>query len=329
MRLSSYLLRITSAATVAISFAMPKLRERLRLSPPAALAAVAAGVPAAAIAVPPRRWRPYGIFMTQMWAYLRGFELAYAEPERLRRRLRIDEPIKVDRLLCRGRTPTERLQAMRARWRRRHLVDRAAGVVYFAWALERHAVLVWILWRHPVRFARAAALVAATFDACWLLFSAFPVAPPWWAGKSGRLDARRITVDVSESLPLVPTQNEEDDDQGNPWASTPSQHAASAAMVAAVASQIDGRVGAAAWSYAAALGLALIYLGEHYLVDVLTGGALALAIRRLEPAARRPAAQLANALNDLCVDAWGDTGDLVRGRSRRRLAALRWAASTG
>jgi membrane-associated phospholipid phosphatase len=303
MRQSSFVLRATSAATVALAFAMPKLRERLGVPRPAALAAVAAGIPAAAIALPPRRWRPYGIFLAQMWAYLRAFELTYAEPERLRRRLRIDEPIAADRLLCGGRTPNERLQQLRASSPRRLEVDRALGAIYFAWALERHAVLAWILWRHPERFARAAALVGGTFDACWVLFSAFPVAPPWWAGKHGRLRARRITVDASESLPLVPEQSE-DDDQGNPWASTPSQHAASAVMVATVASEVDGRFGAAAWGYAAALGLALMYLGEHYLVDVISGAGLAVAIHRLEPAVRQPAGRLAGMLEGLCASAW-------------------------
>jgi membrane-associated phospholipid phosphatase len=305
MRASGPVVKASSSAALALALAMPKLRPRLRVPRPAALGFVAAGIPAAGVALPPTRWRPYAVFLAQMWAYLRAFELTYAEPERLRRRLRIDEPIRADRLLGRGRAPTERLQGRRLTCEHRRWLDRAAGAVYFAWGLERHAVLAWILARHPDRFARGTALVGSTFDASWVLFSAIPVAPPWWAGKHGRLDARRITVDASEALPLVPEQNEDDDDQGNPWASTPSQHAASAAMVAAVASEIDRRAGVAAWGYAAALGLALIYLGEHYLVDVLGGAALATAIHRAEPMARLPARWLADAVNQLNARAWG------------------------
>jgi hypothetical protein len=78
--------------------------------------------------------------------------------------------------------------------------------------------------------------------------------------------------------------------------------------VAAVASEIDGRVGAAAWGYAAALGLALVYLGERYLVDVVTGGALATAIHRAEPAVRRPAARISALLNELCGAVWESHG---------------------
>jgi hypothetical protein len=45
------------------------------------------------------------------------------------------------------------------------------------------------------------------------------------------------------------------------------------------------------WTYAATLGLALVYLGEHYAVDLIGGAALAETVRntlpRLTPAYRR------------------------------------------
>jgi hypothetical protein len=37
------------------------------------------------------------------------------------------------------------------------------------------------------------------------------------------------------------------------------------------------------WAYAGTLGFALVYLGEHYVVDLLAGLALEEAIRRLGP----------------------------------------------
>jgi hypothetical protein len=37
--------------------------------------------------------------------------------------------------------------------------------------------------------------------------------------------------------------------------------------------------------YAATLGFALVYLGEHYLVDLLAGTALTLTVRRMAPRA--------------------------------------------
>ena len=45
-----------------------------------------------------------------------------------------------------------------------------------------------------------------------------------------------------------------------------------------------GRVEAAiAWAYAMALGFALVYLGEHYVIDLVAGFALAEAVRLSTP----------------------------------------------
>jgi membrane-associated phospholipid phosphatase len=253
----------------------------------AALGVLASGPVAARVALPAGRLRQYAVFLAQMWGYLRAFELTYAHPETLRRRLRVDYPIALDRIVGAGTLPGVRLQALRADERLARVLDRAMGVVYFSWALERHAVLLHLITRHPERFPRAAALVAASFDVGWAIYSVFPTAPPWWAAKHGRIQGlHRVTVDASRAMPLVPRQSEEDSDQANPWASMPSTHTASAAMIALVAWEADARVGTAAIAYVCALGVALVYLGEHYAVDVLAGVALTAAIRALEPPAR-------------------------------------------
>ena len=43
--------------------------------------------------------------------------------------------------------------------------------------------------------------------------------------------------------------------------------------------------GALGWGYAATLGFALVYLGEHYVTDLLAGAALVALVRRGEPLA--------------------------------------------
>jgi membrane-associated phospholipid phosphatase len=42
--------------------------------------------------------------------------------------------------------------------------------------------------------------------------------------------------------------------------------------------------GAVGWTYAGTLGVALVYLGEHYVVDLAAGLALAEGLRRAAPA---------------------------------------------
>ena len=300
-----YALRTAAWSLLAAALAMPKLRPRADVPRPLALSLLACGPPAAAVGLPRGRVRAYAVFLAQMWAYLRAFELTYARPERLRGRLRVDYPIALDRRLGGGTPPGVRLQG----WRRRSSMSGAAdlllGSAYLAWAAERHAALLWLLLRRRQDFARAAALVGTSFDVGWLLYSAFPTAPPWWAAKHGRLPGlRRVLVDVSERLPLVPHQTERDEDQGNPFASMPSTHTASAAAVALALADVDQRAAAPALAYSLALAFALVYLGEHYVVDVLGGAALAIAVRAAEPAAAPLARRTAGAVEVLASAAW-------------------------
>jgi membrane-associated phospholipid phosphatase len=62
-------------------------------------------------------------------------------------------------------------------------------------------------------------------------------------------------------------------------------------MGAHLLSEVGPLPGAVGWTYAGMLGLALVYLGEHYLIDLVGGAALTETVRaaapRLAPMARR------------------------------------------
>jgi membrane-associated phospholipid phosphatase len=150
--------------------------------------------------------------------------------------------------------------------------------------------LLWVLFRRPSAFARTAALVSAAFDLGWAIYTCVPTAPPWWAGKHGHLAERvdRVTVDASRVLPLVPEESEDQADAANPWASMPSTHVASALMLASAVFDEDHRLGVPAYAYAASLAVAVVYLGEHYVADVIGAVGLVVAIRLLEHAVRHP-----------------------------------------
>jgi hypothetical protein len=65
----------------------------------------------------------------------------------------------------------------------------------------------------------------------------------------------------------------------------PSLHFATSVMAALLLAEIGPVPGALAGAYAAALGFALVYLGEHYVTDLLAGAALVALVRRAEPLA--------------------------------------------
>jgi membrane-associated phospholipid phosphatase len=72
---------------------------------------------------------------------------------------------------------------------------------------------------------------------------------------------------------------------GNPLAAMPSLHFATSMMAAQLLSETGPLAGAVGWGYTATLGFALVYLGEHYVIDLIAGAALTTAVRRLAPQA--------------------------------------------
>jgi hypothetical protein len=296
-------LRLLAWGAVAAGIALPLARRRLRL-PPAATAAVVSAAPfGICIALPQTRKRDVALYVLQMWAYIVVHELPYDEPERLERRVHVAYPIKVDRALF-GSAPTMVLQRLLSHPGEPTALDYALVSVHWAWFLQPHVAAAWILWRHPEQFPRAATMICATFDIGALGYVAVPTAPPWWAAERGiaeRLNGetvamRRIMVDVGERVwgGLWPALYRFLG--GNPLAAMPSLHFGTSVMAASVLYDFGPVPALLGWGYASALGFALVYLGEHYVVDLAAGLALAIGVRVAAPLAAPVAERLSRAL---------------------------------
>jgi membrane-associated phospholipid phosphatase len=272
---------------VGAAFALPLLRKRLRVPPPATIGACAAGPLAVAVLYPRSRKRDVALFAMQMWAFTMVHELPYDDPERLREKLRVRYPILLDRAIGAGRLPGGRLQRGLARLPGVRGLDRALTWVHWLWFLEPYLALIWILLRHPERFPRAARQMAAVFDLGCVGYFALPTAPPWWASEQGQTgeEVRRIMVGVGEETWRSAWPAMYRALGGNPWAAMPSLHFATSTMAAISLSEAGRAEGAVGWGYALTLGFALVYLGEHYVTDLLAGGGLVLTVRRGEPLA--------------------------------------------
>jgi membrane-associated phospholipid phosphatase len=273
-----------AATAIGAAIATPLLRKRLRIPAPLTIAACAAGPLAVAVIRPRSNKRDVALFALQMWGFIMVHELPFDQPERLRARLRSRYPITVDRLLGLGALPNARLQRAVARLPRTPGIDRFLTWAHWLWFLEPYVALAVILTRHPERFPRAARQMAAVFDIGCSVYFAVPTSPPWWASEEGLTgeEVRRIMVEVGEDTwgPAWPKMY--DALGGNPWAAMPSLHFATS-MTAALALAEAGKVeGALGWAYAGTLGFALVYLGEHYVTDLLAGAALVVAVRRGE-----------------------------------------------
>ena len=259
---------------------------------------VASVVPlAVAVTTPRGRWRYVAAGAAYMWLFKVTWELPYDDPERLKRRLQVRYAVRIDRVLGGGQPPTLRLQRALRNPTRVTTLDKAVTMIYGSWFVP-HLMLAWILLRHEEFVPRAAGRLAAAYHLTTPFYWLLPTAPPWWASESeGEMDGqvKRVRRQVIAELRKQP-ERKPGDSPGNPWGSMPSDHIASAAISAMGLSEISVVYGVLGWGYVLLAGFSVVYLGEHYLVDVLAGLALAEAIRvaepRLTPVVRRVAQDL-------------------------------------
>jgi membrane-associated phospholipid phosphatase len=276
---------------VAVGIVAPLVRHRLRLRAPVVSALTWPAPAALALAVPRSPVRDAGIYALQMWAYFAHFDMADDDPEALLDRLAVDYPIRVDRAIGLGTTPTIRLQRAFGTPGEVKALDYALSAIHWSWFMVPHGTLAYVLIRHRRLFPRSAVLMAACFDLGCVVYWLVPTAPPWWAGENGNMPpVRRIMAEAGVRFWKRLWQPLYHSLQGNPFAAMPSLHFGTSVMAARVLSQVGRGHGALGWGYALALGFGLVYLGEHYVVDLLAGLLLAeglwRAAPRLEPAAR-------------------------------------------
>ncbi len=217
--------------------------------------------------------------------------------------LSVEPQIAADRFLGGGRLWTERLQSSllgdldtlrskmtgcndgrfsrplnNVRW-----YDVAVSGVYTS-----HFVVPYLaagyFWRKGQRLWRwyAGTFVFVSLLAC-VVYAVVPTAPPWYAACEGLIDRfprglandgwRKIGLDFASKAI----------DKGgrtfNPYAAIPSLHSANAVLVSAFAWRfVHRRIRFIAWplliAYPLGMGFALVYSGEHYLIDIITGFAL-------------------------------------------------------
>lgn len=290
MRLST---AIRAAATTALVLGVtaPLIRRRVGLPPPAVTASAALAPFTLCVLVPRSGARDLGTCLLQMWAYAATYAMPNDDPEALRARVRVRYPVRIDCALGLGRTPTVRLQRRFGRPGRINRAERILVWSHWLWYAVPHGTVAYLHARHPERFATGAARMYATFDLGLVGYWAIPTAPPWYAARVGLMDdgrtpeLRRMMVEYGEQFWKSGWQPLYGLLAGNPLAAMPSLHFATSVMAAHLLAETGWVPGAVGWAYAATLGVALVYLGEHYVVDLAAGLALAEAVRRAAPVA--------------------------------------------
>jgi len=207
-------------------------------------------------------WIPFLVLFLS-YEYLRGLGGKLGMP--------IHDVTLLERLISFGHVPTLVLQ--QAFYQQGHLnwYDITATMFYFlhfAFPLGL-AYLIWVVDRRTfLRFSRA--LIAMSF-AAFVFFLLLPVAPPWKA-LPGVVKIIDNTLPSFTDIPGIPvpatvyhwlTPNQ--------YAAMPSLHAAYPLLGTLFALRLWGRRAWPALVYTACVWLSIVYLGEHYVVDIIGG----------------------------------------------------------
>ncbi len=281
-------------AAVAVGAAAPLLRRRVKLPKAAVLAAAWTAPAALCVAMPRSRKRDVGVCTLQMWAYLVTYEMPADDPQELADRVFIDYPVNLDRKIGLGELLGIRSQRAFGAPGQLRRPEKLLVWAHWIWFLVPHAAVAYVLLRRRDQFPRAAALIYATFDLGVIVYWLLPTAPPWYAQQEGRLTGegaeaglglRRMMGEYGEQFWRGHWPTLYDGLARNPLAAMPSLHFATSVMSAHVLSDVGRVEGTVGWVYAGTLGFALVYLGEHYVIDLLAGLALVEGIRAGAPRA--------------------------------------------
>lgn len=236
-------------------------------------------------------WSPLSAILVAYWAaqWVTGPLGAGEAANRVGSALHVVEPAQADARMF-GTVPTvwlqERLVDGTPQW-----WDALAALVYVTHfvAIPLLTAVAWFALRDRFREWVVAALTMSLVGIA--VYVAYPAAPPWLASERGDIgDVARISRvgwDVLH-LDVVGRITEAGQSGSNPVAAMPSLHAGAALLVALFLwPSVSRVVRAALMTYAAAMALTLVYTGEHYVVDVLAGWAVA-ALAILVATAARP-----------------------------------------
>jgi membrane-associated phospholipid phosphatase len=187
--------------------------------------------------------------------------------------------LRVDEWLFGGTAPTVSLQ--RWLWTSGHpqLWDYAALLVYLTYFIVPITVAA-LLWRYAHHaFRRYVSLWIGLSFAALLTYALYPATPPWLASRQGFLPhVSRIVPYLSRDLGINLTRVMGSQQFVNKVAAVPSLHAATALLIALFFWSWTKRWRWLLVLYPLAMAASLVYLGEHYVSDVLLGWVYAVVV---------------------------------------------------
>lgn len=219
-----------------------------------------------------RSWaKPVGAYIG-VWAAFNLFR-AFGDDVPWRDRW-LDVVPRLEAWLFDGKLPTVRLQDRFYDPSHVDWLDWSLTLVYLSFFVVPHLVAIVLMVRDCDRFRRYVSASALLFLFGVICFAILPTDPPWRASVTDAGgQTLRVVNSVLATVHLGSANNSASAQHGfdpNSVATMPSIHFGVTALLSLLAPRGIWRMLAIA--YMLAMGLALVYLGEHYVIDVMVGG---------------------------------------------------------
>ncbi len=175
----------------------------------------------------------------------------------------------VERALFGGYEPTLVLQTTIAKLGDADLIDDVGSLVYSAHFLLPVIVGAWLWSRNRAEFHRFGLSLVVLCALAFVTYVVVPTAPPWLAQPQSVQHLMQDAV-LRSGLPPVLTWLYSHHDY-NLYAAFPSLHAGFPVLAAAAAWRRNKAVGVLLSIWAIVVWVTVVYLGEHYVADVVGG----------------------------------------------------------
>lgn len=195
----------------------------------------------------------------------------------------VGDLVSVEKTLAFGQVPTVWLQQQLFHPGSINWIDRAATYVHWSYFVLPHLFAAHIFLAKRHLFERYVLVFVGVLLTGLVLYFLFPAAPPWVASLTGHIGpVHKVVTEVGSEFNVNLYSRFEDQlRSSNPVAAMPSVHMAISVVVLLMAFKLGRMMGALALVYNAAMAFSLVYLGEHYVTDIVAGVAVAVGVYAL------------------------------------------------
>ena len=185
-----------------------------------------------------------------------------------------------ERELFRGQLPTVTLQDRFFDPAHLHWYDYFCTGVHWSYFIIPHAMAIFLWYKHPYLYRRMLGAMMLLLGMGLAIYFLMPANPPWMAPEPINSPSAPIIYRVMESIGKqlgggLYNASYKVIGESNPRAAMPSIHTAITVLLVFPAFALSRKFGLIMLCYALAMGYSLIYLGEHYFVDVIAGASCA------------------------------------------------------